>query len=224
MGSFVVRHYQPRDRSRVRQIAWDTAYRGAPASAFFESEEFLKDLLTGYFTDYEPESCFVAESDNTIVGYLLGCRHSARLDRVSMRRIAPRLIGQLACRDVLLRAKNLRFGLHMLNSLICGEFSVPDLTRAYPATMHINLAQGFRRMGAGTRLMSSFLTYLKEFRIPGVRLATYSPEAGSFFERSGFTLVFQKKRTYFRYITGSDISVYIYAKELLKTGSKTSKT
>jgi hypothetical protein len=214
MGPASIRKFRSTDRSRVRQIAWDTAFIGKSASAFFEDEEFLKDLLTGYFTDYEPESCFVAESGNEVVGYLLGCRDSRTLDRVSMRFIAPRLVLQLICRNVLFRRKNIVFGLHMLESFLKGELSSPDFSRDYPATMHINIADGFRRSGGGSQLITAYLVYLKEHGIKGVRLATYSPDAGKFFCANGFSLMFQKARTYFRYILAREINVYIYAKKL----------
>lgn len=214
MGQVVIRKYLSQDRSSVRQIAWDTAFMGKPASAFFEDEEFLKDLLTGYFTDYEPESCFVAESGNEVVGYLLGCRDSRTLDRVSMRFIAPRLVRQLIGRNVLFRRKNIVFGLHMLESFLKGELSSPDFSRDYPATLHINIANGFRRSGSGSQLMAAFMVYLKEHGIEGVRLATYSPDAGAFFRKNGFILLFLRARTYFRYILKSDVNVYIYAKKL----------
>ena len=92
MGQVTIRKYMPQDRSRVRKIAWDTAFMGRPASAFFEDQEVLEDFLTFYFTDYEPESCFVAESDNKVIGYLLGCLDSRKLDRVSAVSIFPRFL------------------------------------------------------------------------------------------------------------------------------------
>lgn len=214
MAEVTVRHYRANDRNTVRQISWDTAFMGDPASVFFENREFMMDLLTGYFTDYEPGSCFVAESGSTVVGYLLGCCDSRALDSVSLRSVAPRLLARLASSDVLVRKKNLIFGMHMLWSLISGQLSCPDFSREYPATLHINIADGFRRCGAGSRLMDAFLSYLKDKGIPGVRLATYSQDAGAFFAKSGFTLVFSKKRSYFRYILGRDVSVYIYARKL----------
>jgi GNAT superfamily N-acetyltransferase len=214
MDPVVIRKYLLDDRSSVRQIAWDTAFIGKPASAFFHDKEFLQDLLTGYFTDYEPESCFVAESGGVVVGYLIGCRDSRILDRVSMKSVAPRLLMKLFARNVLFHMKNIIFGLHMLKSLLKGELSAPDFSAQYPATLHINIADGFRRFGVGSRLMAEYLTYLKEHKVAGVRLATYSPLAGAFFRSNGFTLLFQKPRTYFRYIAKNEVSVYIWGKKL----------
>ncbi|MFA5100573.1 MAG: GNAT family N-acetyltransferase [Candidatus Omnitrophota bacterium] len=214
MEPVVIRKFLPRDRSKVRNIAWNTAFMGNSAAAFFEDEEFLSELLTGYFTDFEPESCFVAESGNEVVGYLLGCRDSRILDRVSAVSLAPRLLKELIARNILFHAKNLRFGWNMLKSLLLGELAAPDFSAEYPATLHINIQEGFRHSGTGSRLMAAYLAYLKEYNVKGVRLATYSPAAGEFFHKNGFALLFSKRRTYFRNIIDSEVNVFIYAKKL----------
>lgn len=41
---------------------------------FFLGGEILADLLMKYYTDYEPESIFIAKTDNRMTGYLLGCK------------------------------------------------------------------------------------------------------------------------------------------------------
>ena len=214
MGPVTIRKYMLQDRSRVRQIAWDTAFIGRPASAFFEDQEVLEDFLTFYFTDHEPEACFVAVSGSEIIGYLLGCLDSGRLDRVSAVSIFPSFFIKMIARNTFLRLKNIRCGWHMLISFLRKELQAPDFSRLYPATMHINIREGFRSAGAGSALMAAYLAYLKEHHIPGVRLATYSPAAGAFFRKNGFTLLFKKQRTYFRYILGSELNVYIYAQKL----------
>jgi GNAT superfamily N-acetyltransferase len=212
MDQVLIRKYRPEDRIRVRRIAWDTAFIGRPASAFFADRQLLEDMLTGYFTDYEPESCFVAESGSEVIGYLLGCRDSRTLDRVSLRYIVPQLLKKVIMNNTLVRSKNIIFGWHMLTSLIRGELSAPDFSAGYPATMHINIQDGFRRAGIGSRLMDAYLAYLRSHDVRGVRLATFSPDAGKFFCNRGFTLLFQKARRYFRYILKRDVNVYIYGK------------
>jgi GNAT superfamily N-acetyltransferase len=204
----------PQDRSRVRQIAWDTAFIGRPASAFFEDQEVLEDFLTFYFTDHEPGSCFVAESGNEVIGYLLGCLDSGKLDLTSAVSIFPRFLIKMIARNTLFRLKNIRCGWHMLISFLKKELFSPDFSRLYPATMHINIQEGFRSAGAGSALMAAYLAYLREQHVLGVRLATYSPAAGKFFRKNGFTLLFKKQRTYFKYILGSELNVYIYGQKL----------
>jgi GNAT superfamily N-acetyltransferase len=214
MGPVTIRKYLPQDRSSVRGIAWDTAFIGRPASAFFEDQEVLEDFLTFYFTDHEPGSCFVAESGQEIIGYLLGCVDSRKLDRVSAASIFPRFLIKMIARNTFFRLKNIRCGWHMLISFFRKELLAPDFSAAYPATLHINVREGFRSAGAGSALMAAYLAYLRQNHVPGVRLATYSESAGEFFKKAGFTLLFKKQRTYFRYILGRGVNVYIYAKKL----------
>jgi hypothetical protein len=68
--SFLIRPYGPADRPAVRRICEDTADRGAPLAWLRQDREFVVDLVTRYYTDYEPESTWVAESDGRVIGYL----------------------------------------------------------------------------------------------------------------------------------------------------------
>jgi hypothetical protein len=63
-------------------------------------------------------------------------------------------------------------------------------------------------------LVASYLDELKAGEIPGVHLATLSDEAGSFFSKQGFSLLYQSHRSYFRHILHRDTPVYIYGKKL----------
>ncbi|HQP91597.1 MAG TPA: GNAT family acetyltransferase, partial [Candidatus Omnitrophota bacterium] len=72
MNDITVRKFSPGDRQAVRDIAWDTAFMGETASVFFDDKEILCDFLTEYFTDFEPDPFFVAESGGRVVGYLAG--------------------------------------------------------------------------------------------------------------------------------------------------------
>lgn len=69
-----VRPYEPQDREIVRQLCCDTGYLGRPIDPVFEDRELFADYLTSYYTDHEPESCFVMEHQGIVKGYLLGCR------------------------------------------------------------------------------------------------------------------------------------------------------
>ena len=73
----IVRPYEPRDRAAVRQIAWDTADNGEPVS-FFSDREVFADILTRYYTDFEPQSLWVVDHAGQAVGYLSGCLDDRR--------------------------------------------------------------------------------------------------------------------------------------------------
>ena len=60
-GEFCIRAYKAGDRRKVREISYDTAFMGESPEDFFDEEEIPADEVTLYYTDYEPESVFVAE-------------------------------------------------------------------------------------------------------------------------------------------------------------------
>lgn len=73
-----VRKYSPRDRDVVRWLCCQTGYLGKPIDPVFEDRELFADYLTSYYTDCEPESCFVLEHNGVVSGYLLGSRRPWR--------------------------------------------------------------------------------------------------------------------------------------------------
>ncbi|MDP3143475.1 MAG: GNAT family acetyltransferase, partial [Candidatus Omnitrophota bacterium] len=65
-----IRHFKPADRDAVRKICCDTAFMGEPAENFFDDRKIFADVAISYYTDYEPESLFIAENEQEIIGYL----------------------------------------------------------------------------------------------------------------------------------------------------------
>ncbi len=90
MGTDVhVRPYEARDRAAVRQICADTADAGQPVESFFPDREVFADLLTNYYTQFEPQSTFIADNDGEVVGYLTGCLDTKRFLSTMKWRIVP---------------------------------------------------------------------------------------------------------------------------------------
>ena len=212
----VIRKYSSSDRPAVRKICCETALMGEPSSVFFDDDEIFADALTAYFTDYEPESCFVAEYDKTIVGYLLGAKDVRRMDKIFAGRIAAPLFIKALRRGALIRKKNMKFLLRVFLSLVKSEFKVPDFSKDYPATLHINIIKECRTAGMGSKLIKAYLDYLASGGVKGVHLATMSEKAGQFFSRLNFQLLFQGKRSYFRYFLNKNVPVYIYGMQVLR--------
>lgn len=214
MAEVIIRNFQQADRPYVRELAWDTALTGEPASAFFDGEEFFIDCLTSYFTDYEPESCFVAESGGKVAGYLLGTKNTVAMDKIVKLKIAPRLLAKALAGGIFFKKKNIIFVFRFLASFLKGEFRMPDFSGDYPATLHINLEKNFRNLGVGSKLINAYLEYLSRKSIPGVYLATMSDKASGFFEKQGFNLLHKGRRSYLSHILHRDLPLYIYGKRL----------
>lgn len=210
----IIRGFDRRDREAVRRIALDTAFMGEPASAFFESETIICDLLTLYYTDYEPQSCFVAETNHRVIGTLIGAKNKAFSEKIISGKILPRIFLHALKTGIFLKKKNLKFTLNLLRSVLKNEFKMLDFSKDYPATLHINIEKAYRGFNIGARLIAVYLDYLVKENIPGVSLATMSDAAGGFFTKQGFELLHAGKRSYFRHILHKDVPLYIYGKKL----------
>jgi len=206
----VIRKYGSRDRPAVRRICCETALMGEPSALFFDDDEIFADALTAYFTDYEPESCFVAEYGQAVVGYLAGAKDAGGADKIFACKLAAPLLLKALQRGVFWHKKNAKFLFRVLLSLTKGEFKAPDFSKDYPAILHINIVKGCRAAGIGSKLINAYLDHLRSEGVEGVHLATMSEAAGGFFEKIGFKPLFEKGRSYLRRILGKDIKVRIY--------------
>ncbi len=212
MPEYSIRPYKKEDRSYVRNIACDTAFIGEAAEAFFAGREILADFLTLYFTDHEGQSCFVAEKEAEVIGYIFGAKSEKVLKKISTIKILPKLLFKALISGVIFKKKNSVFFFHCFLSFLKGEFKMPDFSQTYPAVLHINLKENFRNLEIGSQLINTYLNYLNKEKIKGVHLSTLSPKAALFFEKHGFNLLHQGKRSYFRYILNKDSSIYCYGK------------
>jgi ribosomal protein S18 acetylase RimI-like enzyme len=180
-----IRPYRPGDRARVREIAFRTGYMGEPADWLWGDLESFADLLTPWYTDREPESLFVAELGDSVVGYLMGCTDSRRAFGAA----------RAAVRSLFKRGAFLRPGvagfLWRSTFDVLRDGGAPDeslLDPRWPAHLHINLLPEARGLGAGGALMRAWLDRLRELGSAGVHLGTFAENthAQGFFRSQGF--------------------------------------
>lgn len=180
-----VRPYHPADRDAVRRIAHQTGYMGEPADWFWRDLPSFADIWTGYYTDREPGSAFVAERDGRVVGYLLGCERTgpasspaAALAHHTLRRL---LFFRPGTAGFLWRSL---FDTVRARHLPTGEL----LDARWPSHLHTNLLPAGRGRGLGAALMRAWLEHLRGVGSPGCHLATLAENepAIAFFQRMGF--------------------------------------
>ena len=210
----IIREFQRRDREDVRRISRETAFLEIHQRHIFDNPDILVDALTLYFTDYEPRSCFVAEDNGKVVGYIIGAVDVVLMHRVINRHIIPIIIWKSLVDLTFLRKKNFIFLIQLLKSLFKGELFMKDFFKKYPATLHINIDKLYRGKNLGAKLMKRYLDYLKMNKVPGVYLATYSEKAKIFFQKMGFQNIFSSKRSYLKRYVGHDVLVSIFGKSL----------
>lgn len=214
MSEIIIRAYQPQDREAVRRLYCETAFMGRPVEIFFEGREILADLMTLYYTDYEPESLFVAEFEGKVVGYLTGCKDTAKKYAVFNKKIFLKTFWKFMRSGLMFNEKNLKFFGSSLKSLLKGQFFPPKIPKTYPAHLHINVEESFRRSGAGEKLMNAYFDYLRKSHVPGIHLSTFSNLGRNFFAKMGFVLLWEGKTSQFRHIVHEDIKVSTFGKVL----------
>ncbi|HPN88376.1 MAG TPA: GNAT family N-acetyltransferase [Candidatus Omnitrophota bacterium] len=205
----ILRAFEKKDRDALRQIACNTAFLGLPYQLFIDDKEILADALTVYFTDYEPESCFVAEENEKIVGYLIGTKNAQKMNGIFKQKIFPQLFKKTLLSGIIFQKNTFIFLRNLLQSLVKGEFLAPDFSLKYPALLHINIAQDFRGQKIGERLINHYLNFLKENNISAVHLGTMSENAKEFFQKCGFMILFQGHRSYLKNHLKKNASYYI---------------
>ena len=177
-----IRKFRDTDRDEVRGIATSTA-TGYPRSDL----QLVADLITEYYLSYEPEHLLVAEVDGNVVGYLSGCFDSARCRWLKGTRVIPSAIIKALARGEVGWGEVRYLGSFIYVAVHGGVRSTPP--KGYPAHFHVNVAEGWRGEGIGSRLAEEFLNILSHNGISGVhvRVRRNARRASRFFRSLGFT-------------------------------------
>lgn len=188
MPEIIIRPYQRWDRESVRRISGDTANLGKPLETFFRDREIMVDALMDYYLDYEPSSCWVAESDGKVVGYLCGCLHHTRYLLITIFYVLPKTLGRALLRGVFCQPETWRLLKAGWMTLLKGGYSKHIPLEQYPVHLHINIQTEFRNRRIGPRLMEKFLGQVKSAGLKGVHAVTREENKGAcrFFEKMGF--------------------------------------
>ncbi len=184
---FIIRSYRRSDREAVRKLCCDTGFLGEPIDPVYEDRQLFADFLTTYYTEWEPESSFVIESEGEICGYLLGCRKPLWNQLYSFWQNVSLFLKALS-RYFRYHERSRRF---MRWTLVHGWREVPAAPRRVPH-FHVNLLPDARKMSTTRALMSAYLSYLYrcgEKRVYGQIVTFESRRGEKMFERYGFKVL-----------------------------------
>ncbi len=190
---FIIRPYSPADRDAVRRICCETGFSGDPVDPLFSDRDVFADFFTRYYTDWEPESAWVAEIHGEVIGYLIGCiryRYYKWIDMwILASVITPKVIARLLTGRY--NAQSRKF---LWWSCLKAPFETPPAPKE-AAHFHVNLLPEYRTSGAAHQMFYKFMNYLEEQKIKRVyaqiqtRDDRRSERAFRFF---GFRIVNQK--------------------------------
>jgi hypothetical protein len=209
---FLIRGYRRSDREAVRKLCCDTGFLGDPIDPVYEDRELFADFLTTYYTDHEPESCFLLEVDGEIRGYLLGSRKPLRNQLYALYQNIW-LFFRALTRYVLYNDRSRRFVRWIL---VHGWREVPAAPRRTPH-FHINLLPDARKVSTTRALMSAYLSYLYrsgEKRVYGQIITFESRRGEKMFERYGFKVLNRAEITKYKAVYPKSVYLSTVIKNL----------
>lgn len=179
----------PLDLAAVQLICYDTALRGATLRGVFDDVRLVADAILLYHIKVEPDSFLVAGAETRVSGYIAGCVDTRRFDRLYRRRVLPSLVLRIATQGHWAHRICRRL---LYDSMAYGRVLHAQRQRfleAYPAHLHINVAQSARGAGMGSSLLAAFTAHLATHGVCGVHAVVQSPHGAAFFAEHGFTVL-----------------------------------
>jgi ribosomal protein S18 acetylase RimI-like enzyme len=181
-----IRSYQPRDLPALYRICLATGAAGSDASELYRDPLIVGHVYAAPYALFCPESCFVAEDNEGICGYIVGTSGTQEFEQRLEAYWWPELRGLYAVPVIGLEP--LRFD-RLIAYLIHNPFRTPErISSDYPAHLHINLLPRAQARGIGRALTSHWLLHMWERGAAGAHLAvgTANPRAIAFYRRYGF--------------------------------------
>jgi len=192
----LIRPYEQRDRAGVRDLCCNTGFLGKPIDPIFEDRELFADYLTSYYTDWEPESSFVVESEGQIKGYLLGSRKPTKQQIHSIIHN-----GILFARALMRYRKYSRPTRDFIGWILRNSWKEVPAAPRRTAHFHFNLLPEVQSMAGTRELLENYFNYLRAAGEKFVfgQVVTFEGRRGSaVFERYGFQILEKKEITKYR--------------------------
>lgn len=192
----VIRRYRASDRDTLRRLCCETGYLGTAIDPVFEDRELFADYLTSFYTDWEPESCFVLEQDGEVKGYLMGSR------RPFLHQLHSFLLNLgLFARGIWRYPRYNKSSKAFVRWILLNAWrEVPAAPRRIPH-FHFNMLPEAQSIGGTRELLVNYFNHLRshgEKQVFG-QVVTFEERRGArVFERYGFQVVAKKEITKFR--------------------------
>jgi hypothetical protein len=203
--SFVVRRYIPQDRLAVRRICCETGFLGQPIDPVFEDRDLFADFFTDYYLRCEPDAALVVLIDDSVAGFLLGCRYPLRHRMFSIGQ--GLLLGLKALgRYPTYRPETKRYLKWILRN---ARREVPPAPRDI-GHFHMNFLPQAKSIAVFREMLETFLQFLAGQRVSQIcaQMTTFDDRRTlALFERYGFRVLNRSRITKFGEFT--DQTVYL---------------
>ncbi len=170
-----IRPYRETDKYNVQRVCLQTV----DDDVVFEgldrmNADLFLTVYNDYYTECEPENCFVCTDENdNAVGYIICAESVEKWRSVFLREFYPRI-----------RHRKLGDRLMAVGEIIAHSMFM----RKYPAHLHIDILREYRGNGTGTQMMDALVSHLRQKGVSGVQLCVDAENVRGirFYERYGF--------------------------------------
>lgn len=175
-----IRKYQVSDKLNCQNICLATA---EPAPHTKKEADVLLILYNDYYTETEPDFCYVLTDNRQIVGYIISSLNYSAYKQVFRRQYLPRL-KKLSFLQYITKRVSI-----MIEALIAKKF---------PSHLHIDILPGYTGQGFGGKMISQAIDALQHNGSDGVFLGVscFNKRAIKFYKKHGF----KKKLTLFPFV------------------------
>lgn len=166
-----IRKYKKEDKPEALKILIETSRLPVESE---KDRKYLELLYNDYYTEVEPENCFVAvDDDDKAVGYIICASDYKRFLRIFKKFYLPE-IRQL--------------GLKYYVNAIMDIYGHAIYASKYQAHLHINVLNVCQGKGVGSKLISELKNELKSKGVNGLMLSCAADNDGAirFYKRNGF--------------------------------------
>ncbi len=169
-----IRKYQEKDKPAALKILVETSRLPVETE---KDLRYLRLMYNDYYTEVEPESCFVAVDDeDEAVGYILCAPDHSKFKTLFKKFYLPEI-----------KELGLKFYIQALMDI----YSHTLYVKKYPAHLHINVLNVCQGQGTGSQLMDSLKNELRSKGIKGLMLSCAADNDGAirFYKRNGFKVL-----------------------------------
>ena len=165
-----IRKYEPKDKEGVRNACLNSEGEGNMSP---ETCEFVLHIFCDYYTENEPDNCFVLDDDGKAVGYVICAENFDKFKPVYDEKYFPQIV---------------YMGKERIEWANEAYVLQEKYKEQYPAHLHIDLLPQYQRMGWGGKLINTLFDHLRSKGIKGVMLTagTNNTVGGSFYQKYGF--------------------------------------
>jgi ribosomal protein S18 acetylase RimI-like enzyme len=177
---------QAADLDAFYAISLATGSAGADATHLYEDGLLLGHIYSAPYACLEPGLALIVEDDDGVAGFAVGATDTARWEE----RLELEWWPQLRARypDPSGAPGDWTVDQRRCAMIHCPERTPADISRSYPAHVHLNLLPRLQRQGLGTSLLRAWLEIARERNAQAVHVGVNrsNVRALAFWERCGF--------------------------------------